>query len=293
MPIDKTNMQINAYRARFNKVLDYIEQHLDEPLLLKQLSKVAHFSPYHFHRQFSAFCGIPPGRYIQLMRLKRATHRLAFNPHEKVIDIALDAGFQHAELFARAFKQVFKVTPGEFRQKPVWSIWYQCIPQFPRKRRVNMSVKIVEFPATPVAMLMHRGEPQRIYETVERFIKWRKTSGFSPVRSSQTYGIAPLDPSTVQPEEFMFQICGSVKESIPENNAFGVVNTLIPAGRCAMLRHHGSRDALTELAHSLYADWLPASGESLRNFPLYFHYYNFEHEVPEHELLTDIYLPLL
>ncbi|MDK3166032.1 GyrI-like domain-containing protein [Aeromonas caviae] len=43
---------------------------------------------------------------------------------------------------------------------------------------------------------------------------------------------------------------------------------------------------------ALYRDWLPASGEELRDFPLFFHYHNFVHEVPTHELVTDIYLPL-
>ena len=155
-----------------------------------------------------------------------------------------------------------------------------------------MSVKIVEFPATPVAMLIHRGQPQLLNETVARFIEWRKSSGFSPVHSSQTYGVAPHDPSSVAPDEFMFQICGSVTAPIPENNEFGVINSLIPGGRCAILHHKGSHDALIELARSLYADWLPVSGEELRDFPLYFHYQNFENEVSEHELLTDIYLPL-
>jgi AraC family transcriptional regulator len=42
----------------------------------------------------------------------------------------------------------------------------------------------------------------------------------------------------------------------------------------------------------LYRDWLPASGEELRDFPMYFHYLNFVHQVAVHELLTDIYLPL-
>ncbi|MCC7824005.1 GyrI-like domain-containing protein, partial [Klebsiella pneumoniae] len=42
----------------------------------------------------------------------------------------------------------------------------------------------------------------------------------------------------------------------------------------------------------LYRDWLPASGETLRDFPVYFRYLNFVHEVAEHELQTDIYLPL-
>ncbi len=107
----------------------YIERHLDEPLTLEQLSEVANFSRYHFHRQFANYCGIPVGRYIQLMRLKRASYRLAFNPLEKIIDIALDAGFQNPESFSRAFKQSFGLTPSQFRKQPAWINWYQRIPK--------------------------------------------------------------------------------------------------------------------------------------------------------------------
>ncbi|MGK9878855.1 GyrI-like domain-containing protein, partial [Salmonella enterica subsp. enterica] len=42
----------------------------------------------------------------------------------------------------------------------------------------------------------------------------------------------------------------------------------------------------------LFREWLPASGETPRDFPVFFQYLNFVHEVAEHELLTDIYLPL-
>lgn len=91
-----------AYVGRFQRVCRYIARHLDEPLSLETLSAIAHSSPYHFHRQFSAYTGIPLYRYIQWLRLRRACWRLAFNPRDKVIDIALDAGFQNAESFSRA-----------------------------------------------------------------------------------------------------------------------------------------------------------------------------------------------
>ena len=47
-----------------------------------------------------------------------------------------------------------------------------------------------------------------------------------------------------------------------------------------------------ESAYYLYREWLPTSGEDLRDFPLFFHYLNLIPETPEHELLTDVYLPL-
>ncbi len=75
-------------------------------------------------------------------------------------------------------------------------------------------------------------------------------------------------------------------------NDVGVVNSEIPGGRCAVVRHQGSLDSLPESVWYLFREWLPASGETPRDFPVFFQYLNFVHEVAEHELLTDIYLPL-
>lgn len=282
----------NAYAKRFQLVFDYIEQHLDHNLSLEQLSAVAHFSAFHFHRQFTAYCGMPLARYIQVQRLKRASYRLAFNPHDKVIDIAFDAGFQHAESFSRAFRQTFGITPSQFRQQPDWSRWHQSLPTSTIEREHQMQVKIVDFPSTKVAVLTHQGTVELLNETAANFIAWRKTSGCSPVASSHTYGLAPNDPTTTMPEAFRFTFAGSITAPIAEDNPFGVTNSEIPAGRCAVVRHLGSHEHLTQCARALYSDWLPESGEELRDFPLLFHYHNFIHDVPAHELVTDIYLPL-
>ena len=154
-----------------------------------------------------------------------------------------------------------------------------------------MDVKIVEFPHTNVAMLTHQGHPDRVNDSAATFIEWRRSTGLSPVKSSQTYGIAWHDPQTTPPEQFRFDICGSVAAPIPEN-AFGVVNAEIPGGRCAVVRHQGSLDSLSDSVWYLFREWLPGSGETPRDFPVFFQYLNFVHEVPEHALLTDIYLPL-
>ena len=280
-----------AYSERLRRVCDHIERHLDEPLSLEALSRMAHSSPFHFHRQFTAWSGLPLYRYIQWLRLRRASWRLAFNPQDKVIDIALDAGFQNPESFTRAFKAAFGQSPRQFRQKPDWAVWHQRVPKLALQEQHVMDVKIVEFPQTNVAMLTHQGHPDRVNDSAATFIEWRRSTGLSPVANSQTYGIAWHDPQTTPPEQFRFDICGSVTAPIPEN-AFGVVNAEIPGGRCAVVRHQGSLDSLSDSVWYLFREWLPGSGETPRDFPVFFQYLNFVHEVPEHALLTDIYLPL-
>ncbi|PUA18608.1 GyrI-like domain-containing protein [Glaciimonas sp. PCH181] len=281
----------SAYAAKFNRVFDYIDEHLGDALTVDLLSQVANFSKYHFHRQFSEYASISVFRYIQLMRLKRASYRLVFNQLEKITDIALDARFENPESFSRAFKNTFGQTPSEFRRSPAWQPWTERYHLPSRERENSMEVNVVEFEKTKVAVLEHRGSPGSINDSVGIFIAWRKASGLSPVESSQSFGIVYDNPDTTEPAQFRFDICGSVSEDVPDNPQ-RVGNKVIPGGRCAVIRHFGSHDRIGGSVYYLYREWLPESGEELRDFPLYFHYRNLMPETPEHALITDIYLPL-
>jgi AraC family transcriptional regulator len=280
-----------TYAERFNKVFDYIDKHLDERLSVERLSRVANFSKFHFHRQFCEYAGISVFRYVQLMRLRRACYRLVFNQDSRIIDIALEAGFENPESFSRAFKNAFGQPPSQFRKNPAWKSWSAQYRAPTRERKQSMEVKIIDFEETPVAALEHRGAPERVNDSARVFIEWRKTSGLSPVKTSKTFGIAYDDPDTTEPQHFRFDICGSVTAHVADNPQ-GVMNKVIPGGRCAVIRHVGSHDGIGDGAYYLYREWLPHSGEELRDFPLFFHYLNLMPETPEHELLTDIYLPL-
>ena len=94
---------LQNYHARMQRVLDYIDRHLDDDLDLETVSRVAAFSKFHFHRQFTATFGLSVHRYVQLARMKRASHRLAYMDAQSVTDIAMDAGYDAPDAFARAF----------------------------------------------------------------------------------------------------------------------------------------------------------------------------------------------
>jgi len=284
------DLKSKDYAQRFEKVFVYIEQHLDESMSVEQLSRVAHFSKFHFHRQFSQYAGTGVTAYVRLLRLKRASHRLVFS-REKIIHVALEAGFESPEAFARAFRQAFGQSPSQFRTSPQWQPRNERIRPPHRERNKNMEVQVIRFAETGVALLTHRGSPERVNNSAMTFIEWRKASGLSPVKTSRTFGIAYDDPDTTEPEKFRFDICGEVSAPIPDNPQ-GVTNGVIPGGRCAVVRHLGSHDRIAGSIYPLYREWLPQSGEELRDFPLYFHYLNLISDAAEHELITDIYLPL-
>ena len=281
-----------SYATRFARVLDFIDTHLDEPLSLERLSRVGHFSKFHFHRQFSNYVGLTPSRYVQLARLRRASYRLAFNALERITDVALQAGFEHSESFSRAFKAAFGQSPRAFRKNPDWGAWSTQF-QFITHREIEvMQVKIITVEPVTVAVLEHRGDPALLNDSVQRFIAWRKETGLSPVAASRTYGIAYDDPTTTVPKDFRYDICGAVSAAAVPPNRHGVITKTIPGGRCAVVRHKGSPDHISGSVYHLYRNWLPRSGEELRDFPVYFEYINLKVDTPEHELLTDVHLPL-
>lgn len=280
-----------AYTQRFDAVLAYIDDNLEGDLSVKTLSRVANFSAFHFHRQFTAFVGVPVSRYVQLMRLRRAAHRLAALADHSILDAAFGAGYESPEAFCRAFGRAFGMTPSAFRKEPNWQVWNAvfAIPHF--SRTIIMQVKIVEFPETRIATLEHCGPTGLVNESVRKFIEWRMQSGQSPVASSRTFGIPYNNPDTTPPQDFRFAICGEIQETVAPN-AFGVHEIVIPGGRCAVVRHAGSPDHIGETIYPVYRDWLPASGEEPRDHPLFFHYLSVYPETPQDQWQTDVYIPL-
>lgn len=154
----------------------------------------------------------------------------------------------------------------------------------------TLDVNIITTEDTRVAVLEHRGDPMRVGDTVRRFIAWRKEHGTPPSKSA-TFNIFYDDPETTPSTDFRMDVCAAITSTISPNDS-GVVEKVIPGGRCAVLRHVGTDDSFGAAAHALYYSWLPNSGEELRDFPLYCQRVSFFPDVPEHEAVTDLFLPL-
>ncbi|HEU4618476.1 MAG TPA: AraC family transcriptional regulator [Gammaproteobacteria bacterium] len=276
------------YAERIERVVNYIHDRLDEPLSLDRLAAVANFSKFHFHRQFTAYMGVPVHKLIQQLRLRRASRALAFG-RRPITEIALEAGFENSESFSRAFRQLYGQSPSEFRAEPDWRSWREIVNRMPQPETKDMRVELVDFPYTKVALLEHRGSEHDVYRTTRRFIEWRRGAGVPPDRG-ETYGLHYHDAASVAPEDYRFDICVSYPGEVDPNSQ-GVVSSVIPAGRCARVRHRGSREYIPA-AEWLYREWLPGSGEELRDFPFFFHYVNVGPDVGEKDMITDLYLPL-
>ena len=288
---------LDHYHARMIRVLDHIDAHLDDELDLDRLSSVAAFSKFHFHRQFRALFGLPVHLYVQLVRMKRASWRLAFRDGESVTGIAMDARYEAPDAFARAFRQRFGQSPSAFRKSPDWERWLSALGPLETARKTLMSiiytiadVEIRTVAATPIAVMQHRSDPALLGQTIRRFIDWRRSHGLPPSKAP-TFTIWHGDPRTPGPDGVRIDLAVGIDR--PERLAGEAISASeIPGGRRAVLRVVGSSDDLEAPASWLYGEWLPQSGEEAADLPLYCQRVSFFPDVPAHEAVTDLFLPL-
>jgi AraC family transcriptional regulator len=101
--------------ARLRRILDYIEEHLDEEITLSGLAGLANLSAFHFARMFKAAVGVPPHRYVSRRRLEGAMAMLA-GGKLPLCEIAHRSRFSSQASFSRAFRCATGMTPGEYRR---------------------------------------------------------------------------------------------------------------------------------------------------------------------------------
>ena len=104
-------------RRRLRAVVEYVEEHLEAGLTLRQMAAAAHLSVYHFARQFKVTTGLPPHQYVILRRVERAKQLLQGGTDLSLAEVAARAGFSDQSHFSHHFKRLVGVTPGQFRTR--------------------------------------------------------------------------------------------------------------------------------------------------------------------------------
>src|SRR5690606_30287237 len=105
----------------------------------------------------------------------------------------------------------FARSPLRFRHSPDWRSWHTSYNAIYTLRsqimngETHFDVHVVDFPATEIAVLEHRGSPDQLGLSLRHFIQWRKQNGFSPA-VSRTFNLVYDDLSTTPPEDYRFDI---------------------------------------------------------------------------------------
>ena len=111
------------WTKRLNQVMDYVEEHLQNEICEAEVSRLMGCSYSAFQNSFSQVAGIPFSEYVRRLRLTMAAHEL-LNTDRRILDIALDYGYQSDDAFRVAFKGLHGVTPAEVRKSNPFLTFY-------------------------------------------------------------------------------------------------------------------------------------------------------------------------
>jgi AraC family transcriptional regulator len=290
------------YLDRIRRVLRFVQEHLDEDLSPGILSDVAHLSVYHFHRIFSGLVGESLAEHVRRIRLERAAGALR-RTDDRVIDVALAAGYDAHEPFTRAFRARFGMSPSAWRSQPepltfpaaLCGVHFgadAAVSQFvPMKEDSKMiKVNIERHAAEHLLALPHEGDYQQIGSRFEQLVTTAGGLGLLGP-DSKTIGIYYRDPACTPVDELRSHACIPVPADF--NNApkgFDLVD--LPEGDVAVGVHRGPYAELERSYRWLFAEWLPSSGREPADRPPYEVYVDDPRTTKPEELRTHICIPL-
>lgn len=104
------------YKARINRVFEYIDANLDSSLSLKTIAEIAFFSPFHFHRVFKSITGETLNDYITRRRVEKSASDL-MHKEVSMASIYQSYGFPDNSSFTRTFKKYYGISPTAFKKE--------------------------------------------------------------------------------------------------------------------------------------------------------------------------------
>jgi AraC family transcriptional regulator len=302
----------DEYRARVNRVLDFIDEHLEDRFTLGQLARVACFSKYHFDRVFRAVSGETLFEYIQRRRVEKAAYLVRANPRTTITGIALACGFADSAAATRAFRRRFGVTPSRWRQSqppgpgpknsnhgqdPGWTARHNSRLKAGIRRLAarfkGVRVIIGPQPETTVAYVRQTGPFQgdeALFRAMhERLFSWAEPRGLVRPGPSRIYILSHDSPTITEAPKLRVSLGLSVPPGTPIGAPVGKLT--LPGGEYARARFVLGKDDYADAWGWMFACWLPGSGYQADDRPCFESY-----PVPERrrkgKTVVDICVPV-
>jgi len=300
------------------RALAHIESHLDQPLTAEVLADKAAMSRHHFHRVFFAYVGCSVGAYVTWRRLQRASALLA-SGHEPVLEIALEVGYESAQALAKAMRRELGSTPTAVRRGNVgagagatknrpqpWRVLEhrpkpEGDPEMQVTRMAQLPPGLAALTATARGMVdrtLMRAAQQAFGElkpALERAGLREAVASWISLCPDDAQG--PDDPHCRYVAGVVFGYCMANGAGQGAQQALPLSGSLawqaLAPGRYAVFTHVGPYALLHRAWAAIYRDWLPASGEALRDDPPLELMLNSPELTPPEALRTEIWIPLV
>jgi AraC family transcriptional regulator len=321
---DRQKFLREEYTARINRVIDYIEQKIDRELSLKELSEVAGFSAFHFHRIFAALVGETLNSFIQRIRIEKAASMLVQNPKKTITEIALDCGFSGASTFARAFKEFYGISASRWRtggyalnsnirttdsnncktdsnlrkdftlsssyntttNKLIWRV------EMKNGQNLKTEIEVKDIPEMHLAYVRHIGpyaKNEKLFEgLMNKLCAWAGPRGLLERPDAKILAVYHDNPDITDEKNLRTDMCITVPPDTKVDGEIG--KSVIPAGKYAVAHFELDPDQYADAWSTIYGGWLPESGYQPDDRPGFELYLNNPDNHPEHKCAVDIYV---
>lgn len=264
-----------AYLERVNLAVDHIVSHVNQPIRLNRLAKIAMLSPFHFHRVFQAIIGETPADFAKRLRLEKAIGLMAHARKSSLTSIAFSCGFASSSDFSRAFKQRYGVAPPAF-DVDAWrakrsEILSTAQPQFakphlaklpPRTNPDAFKVRIRDLPSRAVAYIRvdkpYQGEG--VIAAMNRLVAWAEQNNLA---DSQYLGYQWDNPEITALEDCRYHVAVEIpfaRSKAPFSPKGEIGCYRFPAMTVAQIEMQGDINLEIRALQWLYGVWLPRSG---------------------------------
>jgi len=315
------NKSKQEYIHRINCVIDYIKANIDSNLTLEQLSSVANFSKFYFHRIFKSISGETLNEYVSRSRLEKSAFTLLYNPNISITNIALNCGFSSSAVYSRAFKKNYHLTPSEWRTCSIDkkskisktirnsckeiniskmyfdSLNTQLTWRIKMNKNETINVKVRELPEYKIAYVRHHGEYKTddkvLFQNLfEKLLKWAVPNGlFKPPETKAFTVYSSGHPDTTKPENLNVDVCISIEDGVKVTGDVGKRN--LSGGQYAVI--HLDEATIDECQNAwkiVFDNWLPESGYQPDDRNYYIEHLNNPEEHPEKLHCVNMCLPI-
>ncbi|WP_028799936.1 AraC family transcriptional regulator [Streptomyces sp. 142MFCol3.1] len=250
---------------RLNQAMEHIEDRLDQSVDVAALAHIAVTSEYHLRRLFSALAGMPLSEYIRRRRLTVAGAEVLAGSRT-LLEIAMRYGYGSGEAFARAFRAMHGVGPGEARRTGCALV---SQPRLTFRLTVegssSMRYRVVDRPDFTVVglkarvPLVHAGPNQAIIDFV-RGIQPQSRELLAKLSDQEPHGIVAvcddLDPSRAEGTELDYYQGVITSSAAPD----GMCVLPVGAGTWAVFTTSGpAPQAIQELWRDVFTEWFPSN----------------------------------
>ncbi|MDR1563015.1 MAG: AraC family transcriptional regulator, partial [Dysgonamonadaceae bacterium] len=246
------------YLKRINIVIEYINAHLDENIDIERLAEVSNFSKWHFQRIMKAYTGEPVGVYIIRVRVETAAKLLRYS-EMSVSEIAYRVGYDTPSSLSKVFRMFYSISPSEYRNNKNYTI----MKPVQLNEKLNLKApKILTLETKQAIYLKLTGN----YQTLDFGGAWNRLWQFVKENKLFSAGIEHIaiyhdDPKVTEESKLRTDVCLVLPGKAESKGEIGVKT--IEGGKYAMFLYIGSYEHLGAVYDTIYAKWLPESGQKL------------------------------